>query len=115
MRGLWDDPAASEVLKKRVLRTVVEEIVVRDDEARLNHLLAIHWKGGVHTELTVARTQIGRKANDCGKTVLSLIEDFPRFAAIRRPPPFSIAWGTKPVRAWPGAFTVFTARDPIIG
>jgi hypothetical protein len=75
LRELWDAPAASDVLKKRVLRTVVEEIVIRDDEARLNHLLAIHWKGGVHTELTVARTQTGRKANDCEKTALSLIEE----------------------------------------
>lgn len=75
LRGLWDDPKASDVLKKRVLRTVVEEIVIRDDEARLNHTLAIHWKGGVHTELTVARAQTGRKANDCEKTVLSLIEE----------------------------------------
>lgn len=75
LRALWNDPAASDVLKKRVLRTVVEEIVIRDDEARLHHLLAIHWKGGVHTELTVARTQPGRKANDCEKTVLSLIEE----------------------------------------
>jgi DNA invertase Pin-like site-specific DNA recombinase len=75
LRELWDAPAASDVLKKRVLRTVVEEIVIRDDEDRLNHLLAIHWKGGVHTELTVARTQTGRKANDCEKTALSLIEE----------------------------------------
>jgi hypothetical protein len=66
---------ASDVLKKRVLRTVIEEIVVRDDEARLNHMLAIHWKGGVHTELTVARAQIGQKPNDCEKTVLTLIEE----------------------------------------
>ena len=73
--ALWHHPTASDTLKKRVLRTVVEEIVIRDDEARRNHLLVMHWKGGVHTELQVPRAPAGRKTRDCEAPVLNLIEE----------------------------------------
>ena len=73
--ALWDDPSASTQLKKRVLRTVVEEIVIGDDEQRLNHLLVLHWKGGVHTEMQVPRNTTGKKPNDVEKSALELIEE----------------------------------------
>jgi hypothetical protein len=73
--ALWHHPTASDTLKKRVLRTVVEEIVIRDDEARCNHLLVMHWKGGVHTELQVPRALTGKKTRDCEAPVLNLIEE----------------------------------------
>jgi len=72
---LWDHPKSSASLKKRVLRTVIEEIVIRDDNERCNHLLAVHWKGGVHSEIQVPRNQHGKKAQDTEKTALELIEE----------------------------------------
>lgn len=73
--ALWHHPEASTKLKKRILRTVVEEIVVGDDERRLNHLLVLHWKGGVHTEMQVPRNTTGKKAKDTDKSALELIEE----------------------------------------
>jgi len=73
--ALWDSPAASPELKKRVLRTVLEEVVIGDDDDRLNHLLVLHWKGGVHSELQVARNTTGKRPSDTGKTPLELIEE----------------------------------------
>lgn len=75
LRSLWDAPAASLELKKRVLRTVVEEIVISDDDRRRNHLLVLHWKGGAHTRLHVPRNTKGKKVGDTGKTALELIEE----------------------------------------
>lgn len=72
---LWNHPNASASLKKRILRTVIEEIVIRDDGQRCNHLLAMHWKGGVHSEIQVSRNTIGKKAGDTEKTALELIEE----------------------------------------
>jgi hypothetical protein len=72
---LWNHSSASPELKKRILRTVLEEIVIRDDEARLKHLLVLHWKGGVHTELEVPRNRTGHKSIDTDKTALELIEE----------------------------------------
>ena len=72
---LWNHPEASTQLKKRILRTVVEEIVIGDDDQRLNHLLVLHWKGGVHTELKVPRNTVGKKPMDTDKSALELIEE----------------------------------------
>jgi excisionase family DNA binding protein len=54
----WDHPAASDEIKKRILRTVIQEIVVRAKGDK--HECLIHWKGGEHTALEVARTLTGR-------------------------------------------------------
>jgi hypothetical protein len=53
LRGLWQHPAAPVDLKKRILRTVLEEIVVNHTDDSRQHVLQLHWKGGVHTELRV--------------------------------------------------------------
>ena len=49
LQSLWNHPSATDDLKKRVLRSVLAEIVIGDDEQRENHLLVLHWKGGAHT------------------------------------------------------------------
>lgn len=72
---LWHHPNASASLKKRILRTVLEEVVISDDGQRQNHLLALHWKGGVHNELKVSRNTTGQKPGDTPKTALELIEE----------------------------------------
>lgn len=73
--ALWHHSSATAEMKKRVLRTVLEEIVIGDDEARKNHLLVLHWKGGVHTELSIARNRPGKKYSETSVTALTLIEE----------------------------------------
>jgi hypothetical protein len=54
----WNDPAASIEIKKRIVRTMIREIVVRSDNDRLHAM--IHWQGGDHTALDVATKVRGR-------------------------------------------------------
>jgi excisionase family DNA binding protein len=75
VRTLWNHPAASVELKKRILRVVLEEIMIGDDESRTHHRLVLHWKGGVHTELSVVRMTPGKKHRDTSTTALELIEE----------------------------------------
>jgi DNA invertase Pin-like site-specific DNA recombinase len=70
---LWSHPDSPASLKKRILRSVIEEIVIRDDSQRIHHQLVMHWKGGVHTELQVPRNTTGKKVGDTEKTALELI------------------------------------------
>jgi len=70
---LWNHPDAPASLKKRVLRTVIEEIVISDDGQRSHHLLTLHWKGGVHSEIQVPRNTTGKKPGDTQTTALELI------------------------------------------
>jgi hypothetical protein len=47
----WSHPAATPVIRKRILRTAISEVVVRRDGAIIHAVL--HWQGGDHTELHV--------------------------------------------------------------
>jgi len=47
----WSHPAATAATRKRILRTALNEIVVRKDGAVIN--LVLHWQGGDHTALQV--------------------------------------------------------------
>jgi len=54
----WYDTASSVEIKKRIIRTVVREIVMRTEDDQLHAL--IHWHGGDHTALDVATKVRGR-------------------------------------------------------
>jgi len=72
---LWNHESATPELKKQILRTVIEEIVIGDDEQRTHHQLTVHWKGGVHTALSVKRRRAGQRSTNTTKTALELIEE----------------------------------------
>jgi len=46
---VWESEGCPIVLKKRIMRTVIEEIVADEQEGQL--VLIVHWKGGCHTKL----------------------------------------------------------------
>jgi DNA invertase Pin-like site-specific DNA recombinase len=54
----WNDKDSSIEIKKRIVRTVIREIVVRAEDNRLHAM--IHWHGGDHTALDVATKVQGR-------------------------------------------------------
>jgi hypothetical protein len=47
----WSHPAATAATRKRILRTALNEIVVRKEGAVIN--MVLHWQGGDHTALHV--------------------------------------------------------------
>src|SRR5581483_7914184 len=55
LEAIWTDPDTSAQLKKRIVRTLIEEVLVDVDSPKGELLLTIHWKGGVHTELRLRR------------------------------------------------------------
>ncbi len=55
---LWDHPETSPDVKKRILRTVLKEIVVTSDGDSVHFI--VHWQGGDHTELRLKKTPTGR-------------------------------------------------------
>ena len=58
LRRVWDHPAAGNESRKRILRAVINEIVVRVTDVRIE--LVIHWQGGDHTELSVVKNRTGQ-------------------------------------------------------
>jgi DNA invertase Pin-like site-specific DNA recombinase len=72
---VWDHPQASPLLKKRLLRTAIHEVIVTHHREEQRLEVTIHWQGGVHTRLSVNKraTPIGRKADpDLVATVAEL-------------------------------------------
>lgn len=73
--ALWDHPNASEELKKRILRTILHEIMITDSQDGGTHILQMHWQGGVHTELRVARNGPGQRRVTTEAGSLDLIRE----------------------------------------
>lgn len=75
LETLWSHPTAPREIKKRILRTVLEEIVaeVHDEPARTE--LILHWKGGVHTRLTIGLNKRGRHGRATDQKVVDLVRE----------------------------------------
>ena len=70
---LWTDPQTAIELKKQILQTVIEEIVVKSAPERPEYHLQIHWAGGVHTELIVPRNKPGHHGRRADDKVIELV------------------------------------------
>lgn len=53
----WHHANATSVTRKRIIRTVVREIVVRVENDRIE--MVVHWQGGDHTMLSVKKNKLG--------------------------------------------------------
>lgn len=73
---VWSHPAAGNELRKRILRCVIREIVVRLSEAQIE--LVIHWQGGDHTELNVVKNRCGQHRWTTTTEVQALIPQLAR-------------------------------------
>jgi hypothetical protein len=52
---IWHSDRCPPTLKKMILRTAIEEIIVRTDAKKETLLFTIHWKGGAHTQFDMER------------------------------------------------------------
>ena len=75
LAAVWRHPAASETLKKRILRTVLQEIMVQTIQEPSEHVLHLHWHGGVHTEVRVARNTAGKHGRATDRDVIDVIRE----------------------------------------
>ena len=60
LEELWRHPDTDGRLRKRIVRSLIHEVVVDVDSAAGEVVLVIHWKGGLHTELRVPRRRRGQ-------------------------------------------------------
>jgi excisionase family DNA binding protein len=73
---VWDHPAAPFDLKKRLLRSVIQELVVYVEEQTIRVL--IHWQGGHHTELNLQKRRTGQHRWTTDKSTTELIQELAR-------------------------------------
>jgi DNA invertase Pin-like site-specific DNA recombinase len=73
LESVWKDPHADVRLKKRIVRTLIEEIVADVDEEASQVVVVVHWKGGVHSELRVARRRRGENTAHTSKDTVDAV------------------------------------------
>jgi len=61
LREVWRAPTTDARLKKRIVRTLIREVVADIDAEKAEIVLIIHWMGGVHTELRLPRRRRGQR------------------------------------------------------
>lgn len=70
LEAVWNDPHSDARRKKRIVRTLIHEVVADIDSAAGEIILVIHWKGGVHTELHLPR----RRRGQCTATAKNIVQ-----------------------------------------
>lgn len=60
LRAVWNASRTDMRTKQRLLRIAVHEVIADQDEEANEIVLTIHWAGGRHTEIRVARVRTGR-------------------------------------------------------
>ena len=63
LNDVWNHPDIDIRLKKRILQTLIREIIV-DINGDSSLAVVIHWMGGVHTEHRIKRRKKVRFQND---------------------------------------------------
>jgi hypothetical protein len=58
---VWSDPATDARLKKRIVRTLINEVIADIEPQAGEIVLLLHWAGGIHTELRVPRRRRGQR------------------------------------------------------
>jgi len=71
--AVWNSPGIAASLKQRIVRILVEEVVVDVDEEKQEVVLLIHWAGGRHSELRVSKRGTGQQGQATEADAIAVI------------------------------------------
>ena len=63
LKTIWTAPSTDARLKKRIVRTVIHEVVADIDADAAEIVLLVHWVGGVHSEIRLPRRRRGQRTS----------------------------------------------------
>jgi DNA invertase Pin-like site-specific DNA recombinase len=72
LKAVWSAPTTDARLKKRIVRTVIQEVVADIDPDAAAIVLLVHWVGGVHTELRLPRRRRGQR-NSASQDIITAV------------------------------------------
>lgn len=73
LETVWNSPSTDARLKKRIVRTLIHEVLADLDRDRGMLNLVIHWKGGIHTELQLHHRRRGQNSAQISKDVVEAV------------------------------------------
>ncbi len=69
----WNAAGRDGRTRQRLVRPLVEEVVIDLDDATNEAVLMVHWLGGRHTEVRIARVKTGRYPDDRSPSPVEVI------------------------------------------
>jgi DNA invertase Pin-like site-specific DNA recombinase len=81
LETVWNCSETDVRLKKRILRTLLHEIIVDVDAEAGEIILTLHWKGGVHTELRLPRRRRGQNSSQTSKETVDAVRVLARICS----------------------------------
>ena len=73
--GVWHDPEADMRLKRRIVRTLIEEILVDVDEEAARIHMVVRWAGGQHAQLSVRKNRKGQHRYTTDRKVVDIVRE----------------------------------------
>ncbi len=80
LKSVWRAPTTDARLKKRIVRSVIHEIVADIDAEAAEIVLLVHWAGGIHTELRLPRKRRGQR-NSTAADIVTAVRDLALIAS----------------------------------
>lgn len=75
---IWRHPGTDMRLKKRIVRTLIEEILVDVDAEAYRVDLVLRWSGGIHTRIRVRKNRTGEHRHRTDRETVELVRDLAR-------------------------------------
>jgi hypothetical protein len=69
---VWADPETDARLKKRIVRTVIHEVIADIDQEAAEIVLIVHWMGGVHSEIRLPRRRRGQRTSTAADVIAAV-------------------------------------------
>lgn len=73
--SVWQDPRTDARLKKRIVRTLIEELLVDVDDDASRIQVVVRWAGGQHSALSVPKRRSGQHRYRTDANAISLIRE----------------------------------------
>jgi DNA invertase Pin-like site-specific DNA recombinase len=59
--SVWTAPSTDARLKKRIVRTLINEVIADIDDVAAEIVLVVHWIGGIHSEMRLPKRRRGQR------------------------------------------------------
>ena len=72
LKAVWAAPTTDARLKKRIVRTLIHEVVADIDDESSEIVLIVHWGGGAHSEMRLPKRRRGQR-NSTSTNILEAV------------------------------------------
>ncbi|TFV28621.1 recombinase family protein [Bradyrhizobium frederickii] len=72
LKSIWSGPTIDARLKKRIVRTLIHEVVADIDDEASEIVLVVHWAGGAHSEMRLPKRRRGQRNSTSGDIIAAI-------------------------------------------